>query len=85
MEKYIGFILLTPLVISSVIVSIMMIIDIIKTKKVENEINDQRKEWYKLMIEEQKMLNKKINEIPNNENKEEIKRRPGRPKKEEVK
>lgn len=85
MENYIGFILLTPLVISSVIVSIMMIIDIIKTKKVENEINEQRKEWYKLMIEEQKILNKKINEIPNNENKEEIKRRPGRPKKEEVK
>lgn len=82
MENYIGFILLTPLVISSVIVSVMMIIDIIKTKKVENEINEQRKEWYKLMIEEQKILNKKINEIPNNENKEEIKRRPGRPKKE---
>ena len=85
MENYIGFILLTPLVISSVIVSVMMIIDIIKTNKIENEINEQRKEWYKLMTEEQKMLNKKIKEITNNENKEEIKRRPGRPKKEEVK
>ena len=85
MENYIGFILLTPLVISSVIVSVMMIIDIIKTNKIENEINEQRKEWYKLMTEEQKMLNKKIKEITNSENKEEIKRRPGRPKKEEVK
>lgn len=82
MENYIGFILLTPLVILSVIVSVMMIIDIIKTKKTENEIDEQRKEWYKLMIEEQKILNKKLNEISNNENQEEIKKRPGRPKKE---
>ena len=82
MEKYIGFILLTPLVISSVVVSIMMIVDIIKNRKIEKEINEQRKKWYSLMIEEQKLLNKKINEIPNDENKEETKRRPGRPKKE---
>lgn len=85
MEKYIGFILLIPLVISSVIVSVMMVIDMIKIKKTENEFDEQRKELYKLMIEEQKIFNKKINEIQNNENKEEIKRRPGRPKKEEEK
>lgn len=82
MEKYIGFILLTPLVISSVIVSIMMIVDIKKRAKIEDEIDKDRKEYYKLLIEKQIILNKKINEIPNNENKEEIKRRPGRPKKE---
>lgn len=85
MEKYIGFILLIPLVISSVIVSIMTI----KNRKTENEIYEQRKEYYKLMIEEQKIkinaIQNKINEIQNNENKEEIKRRPGRPKKEEEK